>query len=286
MKHRIVWHGRELKYDLVITHCQGHLPLDQPARNPIQSPVNTPGDEASTTSLDNLFQCLTTFIFEEVTPIFEGVIGNQSLGTPPNCRDFSNVDSSLATSSTRSPGYSDFCQIPWVSALSCFLNGLRADLLLQQVVLHSLSPCLCLLCVWLEHLPVKTETKSVAEHFYLLQISENQVSLFLVTWSHIFPILHFITDITHRSFTSCHWHMWQGLILSGALAFLTCSLAVQTISLYSSQTTCLCFHALQACFLCLCLSERSLSPPLTSWSFYLSSSLLGCITPELGGGYP
>lgn len=49
---------------------------------------------------------------------------------------------------------------------------------------------------------MKTDER-VVEHFYLLQIPENQVPHFLMKWGHsLFLSLHFIAGITHRSFTS------------------------------------------------------------------------------------
>ena len=71
----------------------------------------------------------------------------QSVGTSLDYHDFSNrMDSGLATSSTSSLGTRRcIYQVPWTCAPSGSLDGLEPDLLLWWVVLHSPSPCLCLL---------------------------------------------------------------------------------------------------------------------------------------------
>ena len=70
--HRIMeWFGLEgtLK-DLVQPpgHGQGHLSLGQVTESPVHLTLNTSKDGASTTSLGDLFQCLTTLIVKKFLP--------------------------------------------------------------------------------------------------------------------------------------------------------------------------------------------------------------------------
>ena len=60
--HRIVWVGRNPYDHLVPTPCyrQGHLPLDHLLRAPSSLALNASREGASTASLGNLFQYLTT----------------------------------------------------------------------------------------------------------------------------------------------------------------------------------------------------------------------------------
>jgi len=88
----------------------------------------------------------------------------QSVGTSPDCHDFSNMmDSSFATSCAVPSGSADAPhQVPWTCAPSGSSDGLKPDLFLQWVVLHYPSPCLspsATWVVWLERLLVKTEAK-------------------------------------------------------------------------------------------------------------------------------
>jgi len=49
---------------------QGHLQLDQAAQSLVQLTLNVPKDGVSTTSLGNLFQCLTTLTIKKKLPSY------------------------------------------------------------------------------------------------------------------------------------------------------------------------------------------------------------------------
>lgn len=82
-----------------------------------------------------------------------------------------------------------------MSAPSGSLDVVDPDLL-QHLVLHSSSPCLCLL--WLENLPVQTEAKNLLS---TLASSMSWVTIsFLPEKTHIHASLPFITDIPTQEF--------------------------------------------------------------------------------------
>jgi len=60
----MLWVGRNFRGHLAQLPCseQGHLPLDQVAQSPLQPGLECFQGWASTTTLGNPFQCLTTLI--------------------------------------------------------------------------------------------------------------------------------------------------------------------------------------------------------------------------------
>lgn len=110
-----------------------------------------------------------------------------------------------------------------------------------------LSPSTALV-MWLEHLLVMTEAKMSLG---------NQVFNFLLECAHVLSILPFIAHIFIESFlvtldTSAQISFCQ------CFSLLTRYLPAWTMSLYSSQATCPCYHPLSVFFFCLSLSRTCL----------------------------
>lgn len=115
-------------------------------------------------------------------------------------------------------------QAPWTCVCSGSSDGFKPDLL-QSVGFDSPNPCPCLLWLgwcgwsncwrlsllmsWIPRPPVSSWRRSTCSLAFLL------------------------SPCTYRSFPWHPWHPWQDLILLGTFAFLTWSLAAQTISNFS-----------------------------------------------------
>lgn len=99
----------------------------------------------------------------------------------------------------------------------------------------------------------------------------NQVHHFIQQWAHSFPSFHFVTNI----FTDALVIYLVRINSSWALAFLSWSLAAQTMSLYSFQFTCPFFEPLYASFWGWVWTGHLVHP----WG-----SMLRWTSLELGGG--
>lgn len=122
-----------------------------------------------------------------IFPLFQSVV------TSSDCHFSNMIDNGLAQLHLPvASGAADASHwVPWTLAPSGSLDVLKPDLLLQQAVLYSPSPCFCLSQLWWcgwNTCQWKPKQKSGWVHLSLLHVLGNHISHFLLERTHVFPL--------------------------------------------------------------------------------------------------